>query len=135
MNPSEVKDLAGGLSQQPAEAEDSLIRGTPVRAEAVLTKPGRVGTARRRGFGERDEKVYERNQRVKSRKRRADSNLVDLEAPRDDLAAVAPTVPVQPAERPHLPGDRRVGAIFGLEISRLARSSADLSRLLAGPPD
>jgi hypothetical protein len=38
MNPSEVKDLAGGLSQQPTEAEDSLIRGTPVRAEAVLTK-------------------------------------------------------------------------------------------------
>jgi hypothetical protein len=78
MNPSEVKDLAGGLSQQPTEAEDSLIRGTPVRAEAVLTKPGRVGTARRRGFGERDEKVYERNQCVKLRKRRADSNLADL---------------------------------------------------------
>ena len=78
MNPSEVKDLAGGLSQQPAEAGDSLIRGTPVRAEAVLTKPGRVGTARRRGFGERDEKVYERNQCVKLRKRRADSNLADL---------------------------------------------------------
>ena len=78
MNPSEVKDLAGGLSQQPTEAEDSLIRGTPVRVEAVLTKPGRVGTARRRGFGERDEKVYERNQCVKLRKRRADSNLADL---------------------------------------------------------
>ena len=78
MSPSEVKDLAGGLSQQPTEAEDSLIRGTPVRAEAVLTKPGRVGTARRRGFGERDEKVYERNQCVKLRKRRADSNLADL---------------------------------------------------------
>ena len=78
MNPSGVKDLAVGLSQQPFEAEDSLIRGTPVRAEAVLTKPGRVGTARRRGFGERDEKVYERNQCVKLRKRRADSNLADL---------------------------------------------------------
>ena len=78
MNPSEVKDLAGGLSQQPTEAEDSRIRGTPVRAEAVLTKPGRVGAARRRGFGERDEKVYERNQCVKLRKRRADSNLADL---------------------------------------------------------
>jgi hypothetical protein len=78
MNPSGVKDLAAGLSQQPTEAGDSLIRGTPVRAEAVLTKPGRVGTARRRGFGERDEKAYERNQCVKLRKRRADSNLADL---------------------------------------------------------
>ena len=61
-DPSGVKDLAVGLSQQPFEAGDSLIRGTPVRVEAVLTKPGRVGTARRRGCGERDEKVYERNQ-------------------------------------------------------------------------
>jgi hypothetical protein len=30
--------------------------------EAALTKPGRPGTARRVGFGERDQTVYERNQ-------------------------------------------------------------------------
>ena len=29
---------------------------------AALTTPGRVGTARRCGFGQRDEKVYARNQ-------------------------------------------------------------------------
>jgi hypothetical protein len=45
---------------------------------AVLTTTGRVGTARRRGSGKRDEKVYERNQCLRLRKRRADSNLVDL---------------------------------------------------------
>ena len=67
-----------GCRSSLAEAGDSLIRGTPGRVGAVLTTTGRVGTARRRGSGKRDEKVYERNQRVKSRKRRADSNLVDL---------------------------------------------------------
>jgi hypothetical protein len=67
-----------GCRSSLAEAEDSLIRETPGRVGAVLTTTGRVGTARRRGSGKRDEKVYERNQRVKSRKRRADSNLVDL---------------------------------------------------------
>ena len=72
------KALAAGLSQQPGEAEDSLIRETPVRAGAVLTTTGRPGTARRGGSGKQDEKVYERNQRVKLRKRRADSNLADL---------------------------------------------------------
>jgi hypothetical protein len=46
--------------------------------EAVLTTTGRPGTARRGGSGKQDEKVYERNQRVKLRKRRADSNLADL---------------------------------------------------------
>ena len=30
--------------------------------EAALTKPGRSGTARRVGFGERDQRAYERNQ-------------------------------------------------------------------------
>jgi hypothetical protein len=30
--------------------------------EAALTKPGRPGTARRVGFGERDQRAYERNQ-------------------------------------------------------------------------
>jgi len=67
-----------GCRSSLAEAEDSLIRETPGGWGAVLTTTGRVGTARRRGSGKRDEKVYERNQRVKSRKRRADSNLVDL---------------------------------------------------------
>jgi hypothetical protein len=46
--------------------------------EAVLTTTGRVGTARRRGSGKQDEKVHERNQCVRPRKRRADSNLADL---------------------------------------------------------
>ncbi|UXY32907.1 hypothetical protein [Streptomyces sp. HUAS TT20] len=30
-----------------------------------MTTPGRSGTTRRGGFGKRDEKVYERNQRVR----------------------------------------------------------------------
>lgn len=33
-----------------------------MRVGAALTTPGRVGTARRRGSGQRDEKVYARNQ-------------------------------------------------------------------------
>src|SRR5258708_36239515 len=72
------KALAAGLSQQPGEAEDSLIRESPVRARAVLTTTGRPGTARRGGAGQRDEKGHERNQRVELRKRRADSNLAEL---------------------------------------------------------
>jgi len=48
------------------------------RWKAVLTTPGRSGTARQGGSGKRDEKVYERNQCVKLRKRRAGSNLVDM---------------------------------------------------------
>jgi hypothetical protein len=48
------------------------------RWKAVLTTPGRSGTARQGGSGKQDEKVYERNQRVKLRKRRAGSNLVDM---------------------------------------------------------
>ncbi len=66
------------LGSQSWRAEDSLIREMLVRAGAVLTTTGRPGTARRGGSGKRDEKVYERNQRVKLRKRRADSNLADL---------------------------------------------------------
>jgi len=44
------------------EAEGSLIREMLVRVGAALTTPGRVGTARRCGSGQRDEKVYARNQ-------------------------------------------------------------------------
>ena len=33
-----------------------------MRVGAALTTPGRVGTARRCGSGQRDEKVYARNQ-------------------------------------------------------------------------
>lgn len=71
-----------GLRRRPVaaggEAEDSRAQGALGRVGAVLTKPGRIGTARRCGSGERDEKVYERNQCVKLRKRRAGSNLVDV---------------------------------------------------------
>ena len=44
------------------EAEGSLIREVLGRVGAALTTPGRVGTARRCGSGQRDEKVYARNQ-------------------------------------------------------------------------
>jgi hypothetical protein len=44
------------------EAEGSLIREMPGRVGAALTTPGRVGTARRCGSGQRDEKAYARNQ-------------------------------------------------------------------------
>ncbi len=37
-----------------------------VGREAALTKPGRPGTARRVGFGERDQTVYVRNQQERS---------------------------------------------------------------------
>jgi len=58
----EVEDLAAGLSQQSSEAGRSLIRETPGRAGAAPTKPGRPGTVRRVGSGERDRTVHERNQ-------------------------------------------------------------------------
>jgi len=48
------------------------------KAGAALTTTGRAGTARRRGSGKRDEKVYERNQRLKPRKRSTGSNLADM---------------------------------------------------------
>src|SRR4029077_8105031 len=44
------------------EAEGSLIREMLGRVGAALTTPGRVGTARRCGSGQRDETVYARNQ-------------------------------------------------------------------------
>jgi len=46
--------------------------------EAAPTTPGRAGTARRCGFGKRDGKAYERNQRVKLLKRPTSSNLADM---------------------------------------------------------
>ncbi len=52
-----MKGPACDLLQQVAEAEGSLYREVPGRVGAALTKPGRAGTARRPGPGERDEKV------------------------------------------------------------------------------
>ena len=72
------KGSAAGLSQQADEAEDSPILETQGRVGAVLTTTGRAGTARRPGSGKQGEKAYERNQRVRLRKRCAGSNLVDL---------------------------------------------------------
>src|SRR5215211_8206920 len=72
------KGSAADLSQQAGEAEDSPILETQGRVGAVLTTTGRVGTARRPGSGKQGEKAYERNQRVRPRKRCAGSNLVDL---------------------------------------------------------
>jgi hypothetical protein len=46
--------------------------------QAALTKPGRIGTARRCGFGKRDEKPYERNQCLKPRNTCTGSNLADM---------------------------------------------------------
>jgi hypothetical protein len=42
-------------------AEGSLIRETPGRMGAALTKPERVSTVEWPGFGERDGEVYARN--------------------------------------------------------------------------
>jgi hypothetical protein len=67
-----------GCRSSLAEAEDSLIRETPGRVGSSPDNDGARRHCQTRGSGKRDEKVYERNQRVKSRKRRADSNLVDL---------------------------------------------------------
>ena len=62
----------------PAEAEGSLTRGTPVKAEAALTTTGRASTVRWRGSGKRDGKVYARNQRQKaSQEKTTSSNLTD----------------------------------------------------------
>lgn len=66
------------LSQQGGEAGDSLIREVLGRAGAVLTTPGRAGTARRCGFGKRDEEEYVRNRRLKVSQNRTGSNLVDM---------------------------------------------------------
>jgi hypothetical protein len=72
------KGSAADLSQQAGEAEDSPILETQGRVGAVLTTTGRAGTARRPGSGKQGEKAYERNQRVRLRKRCAGSNLVDM---------------------------------------------------------
>jgi hypothetical protein len=61
-----------------AVAEGSLIRGTPGRVGAALTKPGRVSTAEWCGSGERGTKADARNRRVKLFKSDASSNSVDL---------------------------------------------------------
>ena len=62
----------------PVEAEGSLTRGTPVKAEAALTTTGRARTVRWRGSGKRDGKVYARNQRRKaSQEKTTSSNLTD----------------------------------------------------------
>jgi hypothetical protein len=53
------KDPSFGLSQQPDEAEGSLILESQGRVGAALTTTGRVGTARRPGSGKQDGKVYE----------------------------------------------------------------------------
>jgi hypothetical protein len=60
---SQIRGQGPILSQQGGEAEDSLIREVLGRAGAVLTTPGRAGTARRCGFGKRDGKEYTRNRR------------------------------------------------------------------------
>ncbi|MEV5749870.1 reverse transcriptase domain-containing protein [Actinoallomurus sp. NPDC052308] len=49
---------------------------------AALTKPGCVGTARRRGSGERDRKEYERNRRCNSPQPFTGSNLRERAIPK-----------------------------------------------------
>lgn len=56
----------------------AAFRGRGMWWEAAPTKPGRAGTARRCGFGKRDEKLYVRNQCLKPRNCPAGSNLADL---------------------------------------------------------
>lgn len=75
---AEVKGLrrlavaAAGLKLRAAEP------GGAGKAGAALTTTGRAGTARRCGSGKRDEKAYERNRRLKPRKRSTGSNLADM---------------------------------------------------------
>ena len=74
-----MREPACGLSQQAAEVGGSPSLDTQVRVGAAPTTPGRVGTARRLGFGKQDGKVYEsRNQWWNPLKRITGSNLVDL---------------------------------------------------------
>ncbi|MFV2103670.1 hypothetical protein [Micromonospora sp. LOL_024] len=56
----------------------AVSRGRGMRWEAAPTTPGRAGTARRCGFGKRDEKLYARNQCLTPRNCLAGSNLADL---------------------------------------------------------
>jgi hypothetical protein len=61
--PGGVKGPAAGLSQHAGRSWGQLGRGDArFGRQAALTTPGRIGTARRCGFGKRDEKVYVRNQ-------------------------------------------------------------------------
>ena len=59
----EVRDLDRGSVAAGLRSWGSLSREVPGRVGAALTKPWRVGTARRRGCGERDGKAYARNRR------------------------------------------------------------------------
>ena len=62
----------------PVEAEGSLTRGTPAKAEAALITTGRASTVRWCGSGKRDGKVYARNQRRKApQAKTSSSNLTD----------------------------------------------------------
>jgi hypothetical protein len=51
------RPLSSGRRSGLSEAEGSLIRGTPGKAGAALTKPGRASTARWRGSGKQGRKV------------------------------------------------------------------------------
>jgi hypothetical protein len=74
-----MREPACGLSQQVAEVGGSRSLDAQVEVGAAPTTPGRVGTARRPGFGQRDGKVYEsRNQWWNPLKRITGSNLVDM---------------------------------------------------------
>jgi hypothetical protein len=77
--PGGMREPTFGLSQQVVEVGGSPSLDAQVRVGAALTTPGRVGTARRLGPGQRDGKVYEcRNQRWNPLKRITGSNLVDV---------------------------------------------------------
>jgi hypothetical protein len=74
-----MREPACGLSQQVVEVGGSRSLVAQVEVGAAPTTPGRVGTARRPGFGQRDGKVYEsRNQWWNPLKRITGSNLVDV---------------------------------------------------------
>ena len=60
------KDSVAGLSWQVGEVGGSLIRETPGRVGAAVTKSGRSWTTGRVGPGERDGTVYERNRCCKA---------------------------------------------------------------------
>ena len=72
------KGSAAGLSQQAGEAEGSRILEAQDEVGAALTTPGHAGTARQRGSGKRDGKLYARNQCLTPRNCPAGSNLADL---------------------------------------------------------
>jgi len=78
------RDRVGWKGPPPAchsrsdEAEGSPSLGVQARMGAALTKPGRVGTARRPGSGKQDGAVNARNQCLNPLKSIAGSNLVDV---------------------------------------------------------